>query len=373
MQEGTKERHFQRPCVAADLGLEPFFLGGDCLKNLHFVDVNLQLIRGNGQIKGLVFLTLTNLKVFQVPVVKSAVHFRPWTWLVPLPRAGRYSPCRRWDARRAAVVSVQGRRSSRRSLLSCKANRYLGVQNSTNVNSKGPGVYPHICITGEHRAPGNSSNQGHQSRLWAKAKWQEALRRWRLSGRGHAQRTAHTEALRRSPSKHTTPLRGSSQVLITSVTHTKLCSTILLWKRKNIQLRYDFKCGSKSCRQIEDIWSWLESEKQALLNGKNVTREDNLNIFSIFIYSFIPSTNNCWASITVQVLILEVEVQCKTNCLLIGIYTREWVYNLNVPTLELSSFTFMKLSWRYIFQSLQRYVGKAVYLQRYSKETLEII
>lgn len=154
MQEGTKERHFQRPCVAADLGLEPFFLGGDCLKNLHFVDVNLQLIRENGQIKGPVFLTLTNLKVLQVPVVKSTVHFRPLTWLVPSPRAGRYSPCRRWDARRAAVVSVQGRRSSRRSLLSCKANRYLGVQNSTDVNSEVPGVYPHICIIGEHRAPG---------------------------------------------------------------------------------------------------------------------------------------------------------------------------------------------------------------------------
>ena len=47
------------------------------------------------------------------------------------------------------MVAVQGRRSSTRSLFSCKANRYLGVQNSTDVNAKGSSAYPHVSTTGE--------------------------------------------------------------------------------------------------------------------------------------------------------------------------------------------------------------------------------
>lgn len=49
------------------------------------------------------------------------------------------------------MVSVQVRRSSRRSLLSCRANKYLGGGRSTEIRPQAPGTYaPHVA--GRHTA-----------------------------------------------------------------------------------------------------------------------------------------------------------------------------------------------------------------------------
>lgn len=49
------------------------------------------------------------------------------------------------------MVSVQVRRSSRRSLLSCRANKYLGGGRSTEIRPQAPGTHvPHVA--GRHTA-----------------------------------------------------------------------------------------------------------------------------------------------------------------------------------------------------------------------------
>ena len=55
------------------------------------------------------------------------------------------------------MVSVQVRRSSRRSLLSCSANRYLGGGRSTEVRPKAPGT--HSLAARSRRCPGGLAPQ----------------------------------------------------------------------------------------------------------------------------------------------------------------------------------------------------------------------
>ena len=63
------------------------------------------------------------------------------------------------------MVSVQVRRSSRRSLLSCRANRYLGGGRSTEVRPKAPGTHvpvlrrTHSLATRSRRYPGSLAPQ----------------------------------------------------------------------------------------------------------------------------------------------------------------------------------------------------------------------
>lgn len=59
-----------------------------CLKDLHLIDVNLQLIRENGQIKGPFFITLVNLE--DTSGAGGQERCARLTWSALPPRAGRY-------------------------------------------------------------------------------------------------------------------------------------------------------------------------------------------------------------------------------------------------------------------------------------------
>lgn len=98
-----------------------------------------------------------------------------------------HSPCRRWDVRRAAVVSEQVRRSSSRSLFSCKANKYLeGNSDVRQISSTGSGTHSRrlrrrtarsrgrrplltmsqqLCAEAELQGPGPAHSPAHHSLL----------------------------------------------------------------------------------------------------------------------------------------------------------------------------------------------------------------
>lgn len=111
------------------------------------------------------------------------------------------------------MVSVQGRRSSRRSLLSCKANRYLeGSSKHRRYQlqrlQSTPPPPPRLHLR-RAQSPRKQQQPGTSEQTVSKGKVTGALHRQQLSGQGHVQQTPHTGALTRSPSRHNTPLKGT--------------------------------------------------------------------------------------------------------------------------------------------------------------------
>lgn len=68
-----------------------------------------------------------------------------------------YPPCRRWDVRRAAVASAQRRCSSRRSLFSCRTNRYLEGSQGRQRSAAGPKTHSPCLDPRKQQGPSSAS------------------------------------------------------------------------------------------------------------------------------------------------------------------------------------------------------------------------
>lgn len=185
--------------------------------------------------------------------------------------------------RRAAVVAAQGKRSSRRSLLSCKANRYLERNSKQEINSKSsldtiqPRLSKRAHSSGEQHSTLNKLQSPPRTCQVTKAlsdsKQTPKVRQQELSRLSctseHTPRTQHTEELLSNSRTEKLVFQATTLSKIIPSTrkftnsYNKTALNRLGRKNRSTQLRQLQMCHG-SFKQIGNTQSWCGSKKQVL-------------------------------------------------------------------------------------------------------------
>lgn len=200
-----------------------------CLKDFYSTDVNLQLIRGNTQIKD---HSSNTLRTLGESGHRSRLSSSRGRETLTLQEVGRQEGGRGVRAGQALLQEVslqlQGEQVPRREFKTPQVSAPKALEQTPTSPSQDSTGAPETAVTSDTRID----------------REQRRSHRWPFAGSS----SAHSGVLRCSPPRRTTPLRASSQIHVTSVTHTKLHSMILLWKCRNIQFRQSLKRGYGSFR-----------------------------------------------------------------------------------------------------------------------------